>query len=67
MMKNFVSGLIKEMGGVEDNILSLLKTNMIEQQLLTMCMGQEINKEIKKRKKKKQLSEQIFQDGRTNE
>ena len=66
-MKNFVSGLIKEMGGVEDNILSLLKTNMIEQQLVTMCMGEEINKEIKKRKKKKQLSEQIFQDGRTNE
>lgn len=66
-MKNFVSGLIKEMGGVEDHILSLLKTNMIEQQLVTMCMGEEINKEIKKRKKKKQLSEQIFQDGRTNE
>ena len=66
-MKNFVSGIIKEMGGVEDNILSLLKTNMIEQQLVTMCMGEEINKEIKKRKKKKQLSEQIFQDVRTNE
>ena len=55
------------MVGVEDNILSLLKTNMIEQQLVTMCMGEEINKEIKKRKKKKQLSEQIFQDVRTNE
>ena len=66
-MKNFVSGIIKEMGGVEDNILSLLKTNMIEQQLVTMCMGEEINKEIKKRKKKKPLSEQIFQDVRTNE
>ena len=66
-MKNFVSGLIKEMGGVEDNILSLLKTNMIEEQLVTMCMGEGINKEIKKRKKKKQLSEQIFQDVRTNE
>ena len=66
-MKNFVSGIIKEMGGVEDNILSLLKTNMIEEQLVTMCMGEGINKEIKKRKKKKQLSEQIFQDVRTNE
>ena len=29
-MKNFVPGLIKEMGGVEENILSLLKTNIIE-------------------------------------
>ena len=66
-MKNFVSVIIKEMGGVEDNILSLLKTNMIEEQLVTMCMGEGINKEIKKRKKKKQLSEQIFQDVRTNE
>ena len=66
-MKNFVSGIIKEMGGVEDNILSLLKTNMIEEQLVTMCMGEGINKEIKKKKKKKQLSEQIFQDVRTNE
>ena len=66
-MKNFVSGIIKEMGGVEDNILSLLKTNMIEEQLVTMCMGEGINKEIKKRKKKKQLSEQIFQDVRKNE
>ena len=66
-MKNFVSGIIKDMGGVEDNILSLLKTNMIEEQLVTMCMGEGINKEIKKRKKKKQLSEQIFQDVRTNE
>ena len=52
-MKNFVSGIIKEMGGVEDNILSLLKTNMIEEQLVTMCMGEGINKEIKKKKKRK--------------